>query len=130
LGRGANFPQARAPFSPYPPEGTKWRGGKGRGQFSPKGEGRGPDLETRTIEGVMSCYCVSIYDGVNISSFYLTDFKNPEEMLESAIVSLMLKKYHGYRLYLHNFSNFDGVFLLRILTKLNDTISPLIKNCQ
>ena len=78
----------------------------------------------------MSCYCVSIYDGVNISSFYLTDFKNPEEMLESAIVSLMLKKYHGYRLYLHNFSNFDGVFLLRILTKLNDTISPLIKNCQ
>jgi hypothetical protein len=29
------------------------------------------DLETRTIDGIMSPYCISIYDGTKSSSFYL-----------------------------------------------------------
>lgn len=34
------------------------------------------DLETRSIGGIMEAYCVSIYDGNNITSFYLTDYKD------------------------------------------------------
>nr|QWO71399.1 DNA polymerase [Lyophyllum semitale] len=86
------------------------------------------DLETRNINGVMNPYCVSIYDGKEIITFYLTDFKDYTEMLESAILTLMKRKYNGYRVYLHNFSNFDGIFLIRVLSKLSDNIKPIIRD--
>jgi hypothetical protein len=31
------------------------------------------DLETRTIDGLMLSYCVSIYEGKTFKSFYLSD---------------------------------------------------------
>jgi len=49
-------------------------------------------------------------------------------MLEHTIKYLMSSKYHGYKIYIHNLSHFDGVFLLRILSKLNDDIKPTIRN--
>ncbi len=30
----------------------------------------------------------------------------------------MTRKYNGYKVYFHNFSKFDGVFMLKILTWL------------
>lgn len=88
------------------------------------------DLETRNIKGKLIPYCVCIYDGVNLFSFYLMDYKDSNEMLEKSIVSIMQRKYNGYRVYLHNFSNFDGIFLLNILTKLSDNIIPIIKDSK
>lgn len=38
------------------------------------------DLETRTINEVMTSYCVSIYDGKPPKSFYLSDFSNGGKM--------------------------------------------------
>ena len=49
-------------------------------------------------------------------------------MLEYAIKSLMHRRYHGYKLFLHNFSYFDGIFLLRILSKLSDDIKPIVRD--
>ena len=49
-------------------------------------------------------------------------------MLEYAIKSLMHRRYHGYKLFLHNFSYFDGMFLLRILSKLSDDIKPIVRD--
>ena len=49
-------------------------------------------------------------------------------MLIDCIKSLMLRKYHGYKIYLHNLGNFDGIFLLNILTELSDRVSPIINN--
>lgn len=40
-------------------------------------------------------------------------------MLSDAIRHLILPKYNGYKVYAHNLSKFDGVFLLPILAKLN-----------
>lgn len=88
------------------------------------------DLETRNINGKLIPYCVCIYDGVNLFSFYLTDYNNSNEMLEKSILSIMQRKYNGYRVYLHNFSNFDGIFLLNILIKLSDNIIPIIKDSK
>lgn len=88
------------------------------------------DLETRVIDEIMSSYCVSIYDGKMMKSFYLTDFSNEREMLKSSIIYLMKRKYHNYRVYLHNFSKFDAIFLLRVITELSDNIDPIIKNGQ
>ncbi|SRR6266446_2506310 len=34
------------------------------------------DLETITTNGIMSPVCISVYDGINASSFYLSNFEN------------------------------------------------------
>jgi hypothetical protein len=87
------------------------------------------DLETRTIDGIMTPYCVSIYDGNKAISFYLKDFENANEMLKASLKYLMIPKYHDYKVYLHNFSNFDAIFLLRILSELTIIpIKPIIKD--
>ncbi|KIM19924.1 hypothetical protein M408DRAFT_18673 [Serendipita vermifera MAFF 305830] len=66
------------------------------------------DLETKVINEKMVPYCVSIFDGVEASSFYISDFKDSNEMLENAIRFLMVKNYDGYKIFLHNFSYFDA----------------------
>jgi hypothetical protein len=86
------------------------------------------DLESRNIDNILSPYCVSIFDGKNIKSFYLTDFNNCDEMLKTSIIYLMQRKYHQHRVYLHNFSYFDGVFLLRILSSLGEKVKPIIRD--
>lgn len=50
------------------------------------------DIETRTLDGLMTPYCISIFDGVITESFYLTNYSDPESMLKYAIYFLMRKK--------------------------------------
>ncbi len=40
----------------------------------------------------------------------------------------MKRKYHNHRIYLHNFSRFDAIFLLRTLSNLTDKIEPIMRN--
>ena len=56
-----------------------------------------------------------IYDGKESKILYLSDYENSDDLLSNAI-SIMLRKYNGYRVYLHNFSQFDGIFLIKILS--------------
>lgn len=87
------------------------------------------DLETRKLSGVLKAYCVSLNDGSERVSFFLTDFKNSSHMLECAVKFLMKRKYDGCRVYLHNFSNFDSVFLINTLSKLTSgTLKPNRRN--
>jgi len=86
------------------------------------------DLETKTINGKMVVYHISIFDGVNFSNFYLTDYLDSETMVINAVLSLMKRKYNGYKIYLHNFSNFDGIFLLKTITSLTDKINIIKKD--
>lgn len=94
------------------------------------------DLETITIDNTITPYCVCIYHKEEIYgevieekySFYLNDYNNYEDMLIDSIKCLMKRKYHGYKIYLHNFSKFDGIFLLKILPKLTEDITPIIKD--
>jgi len=68
------------------------------------------DIETRNINGVLSVYLLSIYVGEKVTSFYFTYYKDSNALLEKANLTMMTRKYDGYRVYLHNFSNFDGIF--------------------
>jgi len=87
------------------------------------------DLETRTIDNIMSPYAVSIYDGKELKSLYLTDYTNSDAMLKEAINYIMKPKYNNSKVYLHNFSFFDGIFLVRILSELSSTnIKPIIRD--
>ena len=76
------------------------------------------DIETQTINNELIPFTVCFYDGLLRStkqSFYLTDYKNSEEMLLDVIESLLKRKYNGYNVYCHNLSSFDGIFLFRLL---------------
>ena len=73
------------------------------------------DIETRVIGQFMKPICVSLFDGKIKKSFYLADFNSEEAMIEASIRYLMVRKYSGYKVYLHNFSNLDGIFLLQYL---------------
>jgi len=73
---------------------------------------------------------VFIDDGVAFSytfSFYLTDYSSSEDMIINAFKDLLVKKYDNYKVYIHNLSNFDGIFLLKILVKLG-YCQPIIHN--
>lgn len=85
------------------------------------------DLETRNLNGILNPICVSIYDGKIKSSFFISDYLNTDQMLKVAIESIMKQQYKGYIVYLHNFSYFDGVFLMKILSSLNVNIKPIIR---
>ena len=85
------------------------------------------DLETYTHDGKVYPYASSIYDGQTYKFFYKSDFKNSEDLLRESIIYLMQKKYDGYTVYLHNFSKFDGVFLLKVLTDLSLKINIIMR---
>jgi len=48
-------------------------------------------------------------------------------MLITAIKAICNWKYNNYNVYAHNFSSFDGIFLLKILNKIGN-INPTIKD--
>jgi hypothetical protein len=76
------------------------------------------DLETRNINGVLRPYCISLYDGNKMWSFYLSDYDSIDKMIIVALTSLMKIKYNGWNVYLHNGSLFDCIFLLRYMTEI------------
>jgi hypothetical protein len=88
------------------------------------------DLETKNINGNLIPYCVSIFDGKKAHSFYITDFKSSEDMLKASVQFNLKRKHNKYRVYLHNFSCFDGVFLMRIISNIisSNKIKPIIRD--
>ena len=86
------------------------------------------DLETINVNGKLIPYVISHYDGTSSQTYYVTDYRDHKDMLIACIKSLMQRKYNGYKVYLHNFSNFDGIFLFNILNELSNDIKPIIND--
>jgi DNA polymerase elongation subunit (family B) len=86
------------------------------------------DLETRTINNGLEAISNAIYDGEDYKTFFITDYKNSEEMLRDSLKYLMQDKYNNHHIYLHNFSKFDGIFLLRIIANLDAKVNVLIRD--
>ena len=40
----------------------------------------------------------------------------------------MKRKYHNHKIYLHNFSRFDSIFLFSVFTDLSDSVHPVIRD--
>jgi hypothetical protein len=100
------------------------------------------DLETVNINGTLIPYLLCWYDGVrNIKKSYF--ILPPEELhklndsnknnidsyslslLQDAMNDICTRKYKGYKIYFHNFSKFDGFFLVRYLAPLG-LVDPII----
>lgn len=63
----------------------------------------------------MTPYCMVIYDGEDSLFYYITDYPDVDTMIKHALSSLLVRKYNNHKVYVHNLSSFDAVFLLRIL---------------
>ena len=89
------------------------------------------DLETTIINNVHIPYLLSWYDG-NISNSYFINNLDPVtiefeilKMINRAINDICIRKYNNYKVYLHNFSKFDGYFLVKYLSKIGNC-DPII----
>jgi hypothetical protein len=85
------------------------------------------DIETRIINNVHKPYLIVFFDGKESVSFFLSDYSSVNEMFEDAILSICRAKYHRHKVYIHNLASFDGIFLLKYLTKIG-RVKPLINN--
>ena len=70
------------------------------------------DIETRNINNSLTPYCVCIYDGTQSYSFYLSDYDSVNSMLNASIKHLLNPIYNKHKIYVHNLSYFDGIFIL------------------
>src|SRR5882757_3634212 len=85
------------------------------------------DIETFVKDNILTPFCISIYDGKNICNFYLTDYKNVDDLIITALKSIMIRKYNGFNVYMHNMAKFDIIFLFKYLLKLG-LVHPIIHN--
>lgn len=94
------------------------------------------DIETREykiinklgeVEKIVEPVCISYKVDSTIKTFGIWDYTSPSEMVRACIKSLLKKEYNNYKIYIHNFSNFDAIFILKLLTKLEDTRVNFIK---
>jgi DNA polymerase type B, organellar and viral len=84
------------------------------------------DIETYVKEGKFVPFACGWYDGDFIRTYYLTDFKSPYEMLFQALTE-MLDFNPNAKVYIHNFANFDYMFLIKVLFD-NFTVKPYFKD--
>lgn len=88
------------------------------------------DLETINIKDVLTPIAISIYDGRESWSYNIKDFPHFKDMLYKGLESVIKPKYNGWNVYLHNFSKFDGIFILNVLVSITDQIKPLIRDSE
>lgn len=93
------------------------------------------DLETRlNSSNIMEPISISLYSPIFAGfykTYFITDFNNSANaMIKACLLDLVKPEYNGYSIYLHNLSNFDGVFLLKVLAQSLETknIKALIKD--
>jgi hypothetical protein len=85
------------------------------------------DIETFIKDSILTVYCISIFDGKIKNSFFLSDFRNVDELITTALESIMIRKYNKTNVYMHNMAKFDIIFLLKYLVKLG-SVQPTIHN--
>ena len=85
------------------------------------------DIETYINENTLIPYFICYYDGKDFKSFALWDYSNVVDMILDCLNSILIRKYNGYKVYLHNLAKFDIIFLLKYLVKVAK-LKPIIHN--
>lgn len=87
------------------------------------------DIETKLINNIFTPVCISIFDGLTSKSFLVMDYdNNTKTLFLNAFEYLKDPAYDNYRVYLHNFSKFDGIFMFCEMTEIFDEIDPRIRD--
>jgi DNA polymerase type B, organellar and viral len=85
------------------------------------------DIETYIQDNTLIPFLICIYDGKNRLAFGLWDYENVELMILDCLKSILIRKYNGYKIYIHNMAKFDVIFLLKYLIKIAN-VQPVIHN--
>lgn len=88
------------------------------------------DLETIIIGDVITPISISIFDGDLVWSYNINNFNNFKDIIAKAIKDIIRAKYNGWKVYLHNFSRFDSVFILNIIASISNKIKVLKRDSQ
>ena len=93
------------------------------------------DLETHFVKSdngsLMVPYCVCYFAGQSkvLKSFYITDFSTVDRMMRAVFESLFVTKFKNHKVYVHNLSQFDGVFLIKYLSQIDGmAINPVMRS--
>ena len=95
------------------------------------------DFETILINNNHIPYLISWFDGSNTYSYNIIDYLedksqdllqlDSEKLLElnkqmilDVMTNISRKKYKGYKIYLHNFAKFDGIFMIKHLASIGN----------
>jgi hypothetical protein len=84
------------------------------------------DIETYIKDGNFIPFACGWYDGELMQTYYLTDFKSPYAMLLRAFTDL-LDFNPKAKVYIHNFSKFDYMFIIKVLFE-NFIVIPNFKD--
>lgn len=84
------------------------------------------DIETYIKDNKFIPFSCGWFDGELMRTYYLTDFKSPYEMLLEALRE-MLDFNPNAKVYIHNFANFDYMFLIKVLFE-NFKVKPYFKD--
>ena len=82
------------------------------------------DLETICIDNTLIPYLLCWHDGTKTYN-YFTNNSNTLDMIKKAMRDICIRKYKGYKIYIHNLSKFDSYFLIKYLSKIGK-IYPII----
>ena len=85
------------------------------------------DIETFIQDNTLIPYIICFYDGKNSYAYWLGDYENVELMILDCLKSILVRKYNGYKIYIHNLAKFDIIFLLKYLVKVG-ILNPVIHN--
>ena len=89
------------------------------------------DIETYIVNNYQKLLCICFYDGVNTYKYYRNDYSSDNIMLRECFNQIFISKYKNYKIYIHNGSNFDLIFLLEyLLNRQGIIINPLYKDGQ
>ncbi len=89
------------------------------------------DLETILIDNVHVPYLLSWFDGSIKKSYFINNLDPVTidfeilRMINRAVTDICIRKYNNYKIYFHNFSKFDGYFLVKYLAKIGNC-DPII----
>jgi DNA polymerase type B, organellar and viral len=85
------------------------------------------DIETFIKENTLIPYLIRFYDGINCYSYWLGNYSSVEAMILDCFKDILIRKYNGSKVYIHNLAKFDIIFLLKYLVKLG-SVQPIIHN--
>lgn len=74
----------------------------------------------RDKEGNHTPYLLCWYSAKEKRSYFISDYNNFNELLQQAMSELCVFKYKGYKIYMHNFTYYDGILLMKELSKFGE----------
>jgi hypothetical protein len=82
--------------------------------------------ETSGDSSILTPYLLSWYDGKRNKAYsYFNSKGNIEDLIYRAMSDICIRKYRGYKIYFHNFSKFDAIFLIKYLITIGSCL-PII----